>query len=278
MTVSSIQPFIRFVGKCTIGNTKTKICPDSRLFYVLSGSGKINVNGVTHSFAPDTVVLWQAGTKYSFYSDKSTTLIVVNFDFDYSRQHLKSVMPLLNENEAYDVEQAMHFDDCEMLSYPIVCQGNVAIKHLLEKMIREDSAMLLFGSEQVSVLMKSCIIELVRINSSTPKNNAALEAVIEYIRSHYNEDINNHSLAALVNYHPHYLNKIFLQANGITLHQYIVNYRLVVAKTELISGNAPMAEIALSVGFGDPSSFSYAFKKSFGMTPMQYRRNARKLV
>ncbi len=278
MTLSDMNPFIRFAEKVSIGNTKSKRCRDCRLFFVLEGNGKIKINEQIYPFAPNTALLWQAGTKYRFYSDKSVTLISVNFDFDNSRKELSTPFELINENDKFTDFKVWEFYDCDILNSPIVCDGNFTLLRRLEDIVSEKASALLFSSEKCSAILKSCIIELIRGSSATPRNNEALETVIEYIKNHYSEDITNTSLAALVNYHPYYLNKLFSQVNGITLHQYLINYRLSVAKTLLLSGDASICEVASASGFPDPSSFSYSFKKNLGISPSEYRQSARKLL
>jgi two-component system response regulator YesN len=39
----------------------------------------------------------------------------------------------------------------------------------------------------------------------------------------------------------------------------------------LVSSDLPTAQIAAAVGIGDPSYFSYTFKKHFGISPSQAR-------
>lgn len=48
---------------------------------------------------------------------------------------------------------------------------------------------------------------------------------------------------------------------------------------ELIaSTDERIAQIGYAVGFRDPSNFNHAFKKSFGVSPKQYRSGARAAV
>ncbi|MPM99284.1 HTH-type transcriptional activator RhaS [bioreactor metagenome] len=40
----------------------------------------------------------------------------------------------------------------------------------------------------------------------------------------------------------------------------------------LVSGQTPVGEIAFSVGYDNPSSFAYAFRRQYGMTPGECRK------
>ena len=95
---------------------------------------------------------------------------------------------------------------------------------------------------------------------------------MEYIHKNYNTDIDNTFLANLVGYHPYYLNKLFLLANGITLHKYVINYRIAISEQLLLSTNLSIEEIALKVGFTSSLSFLSGFKKKNNLTPTEFRK------
>ena len=58
---------------------------------------------------------------------------------------------------------------------------------------------------------------------------------------------------------------------GITLRQYIINYRLKAAKRMLELTDKSAIEIAEETGFTDASYFAKSFKSAFGETPKEYR-------
>lgn len=64
----------------------------------------------------------------------------------------------------------------------------------------------------------------------------------------------------------------FKAATGTTLIDYIQNLRVEEAKRLLESGQKPVDEISVEVGYEDMSFFRRLFKRSTGLTPSQYRR------
>ncbi len=50
------------------------------------------------------------------------------------------------------------------------------------------------------------------------------------------------------------------------------------AQRLLATSKAPVAEVALRVGYADPSNFHRAFVALTGMTPGQFRTNSRELA
>lgn len=64
---------------------------------------------------------------------------------------------------------------------------------------------------------------------------------------------------------------LFKRTIGLTPHAYLTQLRLKAAIRELKAG-APIADAALASGFYDQSALTRHFKRSFGITPLQYQR------
>jgi AraC-like DNA-binding protein len=70
---------------------------------------------------------------------------------------------------------------------------------------------------------------------------------------------------------PFQLIGLFKRTAGLTPHAYLTQLRLKAAIRQLKAG-APIAEAALASGFYDQSALTRHFKRSFGITPLQYQR------
>jgi AraC-like DNA-binding protein/mannose-6-phosphate isomerase-like protein (cupin superfamily) len=66
--------------------------------------------------------------------------------------------------------------------------------------------------------------------------------------------------------------KLFGEHVGQTPNEYLTNYRLKKGCELLVGTDRSISEIALSCGFQSSSYFSYVFRKEFGKTPNDYRR------
>lgn len=67
------------------------------------------------------------------------------------------------------------------------------------------------------------------------------------------------------------LQKQFHEVYGMSLYQYLKEYRLEQAAMELAEGRRQIMDIALDAGFSNASKFSEGFKKRYGVTPKKYR-------
>ena len=69
-----------------------------------------------------------------------------------------------------------------------------------------------------------------------------------------------------------YLMHTFKEQTGYTIGGYLLTKRLFLAK-ELIAAGTPITEVCYSCGFQNYSTFSRAYKKSFGESPRDYRQS-----
>ena len=67
----------------------------------------------------------------------------------------------------------------------------------------------------------------------------------------------------------------FLSATGHTPIDYVQTLRVEEAKQMLESASQPIDEIAQAVGYDDPNSFRWLFKRTVGISPNRYRQRFR---
>jgi AraC family transcriptional regulator len=82
-------------------------------------------------------------------------------------------------------------------------------------------------------------------------------------------------IADAVGVHPAYLAKSFRMHYGTPVGSYARRVRLTWAASQLGSTDDPIAQIALKAGFFDQSHFTRAFRQSYGVTPLAYRKAAK---
>ncbi len=73
---------------------------------------------------------------------------------------------------------------------------------------------------------------------------------------------------------PAHLNAICREIGGSNALRLIHDRVLLAARRELAYTDKSIADVAAGLGFADPSYFTRFFKRSMGMTPLQYRRRS----
>lgn len=98
-----------------------------------------------------------------------------------------------------------------------------------------------------------------------------VDQALEHIHSHYSENTSVAEIAQALNISESYLSKLFKEQTSFSLHEYRSNYRISCAAKLLTQPQYKIYEIAKAVGIDDQRYFSSLFKRSMGLTPMEYR-------
>lgn len=95
---------------------------------------------------------------------------------------------------------------------------------------------------------------------------------VEYIRFHFNAPICVADVAKHLGRSESYVTHRFRAEMGCGIGEYVTNCRLEEAESLLLHSSQSLAEISSYLCFSSQPYFQNVFKKKYGMTPMQYRR------
>lgn len=101
----------------------------------------------------------------------------------------------------------------------------------------------------------------------------AISKAVQYIESHITEDITMYEVAGHVNISPFYFQKGFSILCGYSIAEYIRKRRMSLAGEELITSDITVMELAMKYGYDSPDSFTKAFSRFHGNTPLTVRKN-----
>lgn len=104
---------------------------------------------------------------------------------------------------------------------------------------------------------------------------STLKAMMDYIHLHYSEKITLDDIARIGNVSKRTCGTVFLQYLNKTPMEFLIDYRLRKAIELLKITDKTIIEISLAVGFSGASYFAETFRKSFGISPTQYRKKAK---
>lgn len=134
-------------------------------------------------------------------------------------------------------------------------------------------------SEKISIenlmRLESDLDELKNCRFVTDTEKTPLKDVQIYIQQNFQKNLSVTALAAENNYSTAQFINIFKKYYGYTPKQYVLHLRINKAKSLLTTTNKTSQEIALLCGFYDAFYFMKLFKTHTGMTPMQFRRQAK---
>lgn len=105
------------------------------------------------------------------------------------------------------------------------------------------------------------------------QNIGLLVASLEYIENHLSDDIRTEDVAAACFCSKSTLEKLFRCVNGISVHDYVVRRRMMLAARRLSAdSDISILDVALEYGYSTHESFARAFEQVWNCKPSEFRR------
>lgn len=101
--------------------------------------------------------------------------------------------------------------------------------------------------------------------------------IVEYISQHYQEPLSLASLAEHFHFNAVYLSRYIKNHSGYTFTEILTQIRMYRAAQLLKTTTLKNGEICERIGMGDERYWGQVFKKLYGVTPNEYRRQKRAL-
>lgn len=127
-----------------------------------------------------------------------------------------------------------------------------------------------YGMDYVNVFIM-WIFEILAGSSLYEDEEDAIEHIKKYIEIHLHEDLSRNILAREVYLSEDYVSKLFKNATGMSIPNYIAVKRMEKARDYLENSDLSVSKIAQEVGYSNFSYFSKTFRDFAGMTPGEYR-------
>lgn len=118
-----------------------------------------------------------------------------------------------------------------------------------------------------------CISQVKHPQEHSDKYNDRYRQIMSYIDENYNKPITLNEIACLVHISKEHLSREFPSYVGEGFREHLTNIRLIKAQKDLLSSDLPLIDIAIQHGFSDLRAYNRAFRKCYGVSPAQYRRN-----
>ncbi|WP_028592089.1 AraC family transcriptional regulator [Paenibacillus massiliensis] len=124
------------------------------------------------------------------------------------------------------------------------------------------------------LLVDEAIFPMVRcMKEKTNKQFRGLsEQIADIIRTEYDQELSLEIIGDRLHYNPNYLSSIFKKEFGTTFSDYLMSYRLEMAKKWLTETEMTIKEIAERLQYHNPQNFIRSFRKKELVTPGAYRK------
>ncbi len=233
---------------------------DYEILYVLRGEGCYVVEGDEYTMSEGTLMLIRP-LKYHFVRIDSGVIYeryVVHFS---PSALIPEAAALLEQMEEHAETGNGHFYPSHALP-PSVMEAFARLSGIARMPHAMQSAYFKTLLSEIVLLLSTASAERL------PNDNDDLSVrVLRYLNDHLEETIPLDSLARQFFVSKYYLCRAFKKHNGISIHMYVTQKRVMQAK-RLIEAGESASSAAYRVGFGDYSAFYRAFVKVTGHSPV----------
>jgi AraC family transcriptional regulator len=101
--------------------------------------------------------------------------------------------------------------------------------------------------------------------------NPQIQETLQFIEKNLNEELTIELLAKIAGYSKFHFSRIFKVYVGESVMDYVTRLKIEKSSFELI-GEKSIIDIAFNFGYKTPTGYNKAFKKSFGISPSQYKK------
>lgn len=107
------------------------------------------------------------------------------------------------------------------------------------------------------------------ISSSSFKK---VNEILDLISKSFKNDLKIQNIADAVHINPQYMMRMFYKIMQVTVHDFILQFRIDNAKRLLLTSDLKVVDVAEECGFSSLSAFYAAFHKANSMSPIQFRK------
>jgi AraC-like DNA-binding protein/mannose-6-phosphate isomerase-like protein (cupin superfamily) len=251
------------------------------IVYVLEGSFIQNIKGRQLEMRKGDLCILDRNVVHSSLplteSDVVINILMTAEFFDGIFMHLLSDDNYVSNfiiNSLYSKSKAQNF-----LKHHV--KEDSVIKILLENLLLEYYSVAITSSAAINGYLLILFTELSR--EMTNKNGELIhdekhkvkEEILKYIRDRY-KDTNLKEMADSFHFHPSYLSSFIKQEFGKNYKDLLLDVRMSEASHLLKKTDMTIENIAFEVGYTNHSYFYKVFKKTYGMTPAEYKTNFKK--
>ena len=236
----------------------------TELFFIISGKGQFLIEDQIFPVDVNNLVIINPNVAHTEDSLNAQPL-------EYIVLGIEGVELATSENSNGQFCILDHFESLEISS----CMRNILREMELKNTGYEDIC---------QAYMEILIIRLMRRTSlavqSEPQvisGNRQCAVARRYIDLHFKEPLTLEQLADEVHMNKYYLSHAFKREYGVSPINYMISRRVEESKYLLAETDLPMSQISQLLGFSSLSYFSQVFRRSQNESPMEYRKNTRRL-
>jgi len=234
---------------------------------VHSGSGSVITK--EQSFPLNGGTLYFIGREKYHYTFPSNTESYVRSKLFLSSEKTRALIEMLESAEISE-----NFNDEKIKIGALDAHGLQIAERVFDRLNQ-----LSHSSEYYQAEFYSAVLQLIALlgESEEPavyKATGAIQRAIDFINDNITDDINIDRICEAVYMSKYHFCRLFKKKTGMTVMEYILKTRIMMAKEMLRLSNLSITAISEACAFSSVCYFSRVFKSETGVSPLQYKKAA----
>ncbi|MEK3885040.1 AraC family transcriptional regulator [Paenibacillus sp. PL2-23] len=252
----------RVYGADMANERKTGEFYDFQIQYVLKGKGYLLWNDTVYSLQQGDFFFINLSIGHKYYADPIEPWEAVWIHFGGSQATL--YYHLFGQSRP-------------VVTFPHHDIAGELMLQLLEQYDRLSSEFdLLAGAHLIRIMTELTIASTSKLKLTISNEyRSEVQRAIRFIEEHIQESLTVEMVSRYVKFSPFHFSRLFKRITGFSVLEYITKYRISRVKELMIQTDLSLAEIAGRTGYCDQSHLGKMFKRMEGITPNQFRKNAR---
>ncbi|WP_296975613.1 AraC family transcriptional regulator [Thermobacillus sp. ZCTH02-B1] len=247
------------------------------IYFFHEGQAHFIINREIYVLSPGDMLLFRGDVLHRPNPSRDVPYIrsYMNFSADYVREmvgadwHRQLMRLFANPNGLL-----VHWDEEEAAE----------IERVFREMLREQQEKAAGYEWMLQSMAAQLLIRILRKTERSGSLPAAVaptrkerivREILAYLDEHYRSPVSLDMLEAHAHLNKYYICHCFKEVTGMSIRQYILRRRINEAKKLLWLTDEPVEALSERLGFGYPMHFSRMFKLMTGVSPRQYRQQAR---
>lgn len=238
--------------------------------YAWQGRGLFRINGVDYPVNAGEVFVAKPDEPHEIISSEDDPLGIYFWSY--------TLVPPPSPTEQGDIDALLYafMDSRRWVQVSPPMQRTLEL--LTEEIVQREPGY----AQAIEALVSKLLLDTARavtdvspITSDQPEhdaNEALVRDMVRYLHDNYTRAIRVRDVAAQVHLSERHTNRLFRQVMGVSIKEYLTNFRLEIAAQLLLNRQSSVTEVAFATGYHDVRYFITLFRQHTGFTPAAFQR------
>jgi len=247
------------------------------IVFITKGKGIQVISNNEYEVSEGDIFILQGFQNHYFKDAGKAEIINVMFDPVKSTGLISSDIKMIDGYSALFIlepryRSRMHFKNMLHLNRVDLAKSEYVLNSMLHEIESKEPGYELYLKNKLEEIIIFLSRKYSQISIPKAKSLVRMGKAIDFIENNYNFNIYIQQLAELCFMSVRNFQRVFKEATGLSPNDYLLEFRIQNASKLLTETEFTIYEVSERVGIADWFYFSKAFKKKFGVSPMQYRK------